>query len=55
MIDVTFTDTGNNHQFIVRSFHTKAEAEKFKNDLVRYNYHHQNIYTNIKIDERFDQ
>ena len=55
MIDVTFTDTRNNHQFVVRSFHTKAEAEKFKNDLVRYNRRHQNIYANIKIDERFDQ
>jgi len=55
MIDVTFTDTGNNHQFVVRSFHTKAEAEKFKNDLIRYNYCNGKIYTNIRIDERLDQ
>ena len=55
MIYVTFTNIGNNYQFVVRSFHTKDEAEEFKNDLIRYNRRNRNIYTNIKIDERFDK
>ena len=55
MIYVTFTDTGNNHQHVSRLFHTKTEAEKFKKELIRYNRHHQEIYTNIKIDKRFDK
>ena len=55
MIYVTFTDRGNNHQFVTRPFHTKVEAEEFKNDLIRYSWRHEKSYVNIKIDERFDK
>jgi hypothetical protein len=48
MTYVTFHDLSHKNQYVVRSFHTAAEADEFKNDLITYN-QGQKTYADIQI------
>jgi hypothetical protein len=49
MTYVTFHDLSHKNQYVVRAFHTAAEADRFKDDLITYNNGGQRTYADIQI------